>query len=273
METTLGPGCFYGRLSSSRKVDAFRLTEIIYPPNHRTAEHSHERAYFSLTLDGAYLKSYGPERVECTPQTLIFHPANQMESGLCPQSGGRSFIIEIDGKILARLGGHAMSPDRVSVIRGGPALWLATRLYAEFRHMDDLSGLAIEALTLELMVEAARRSHRSGRNLTPGWLSQTRDLLHSRFSEQLSMAEIAEAAGVHPVYLATEFRKRYGATIGDCIRQLRIDFACKQIATTETPLIQIALLAGFSSQSHFSTAFKRLTGLSPGAYRASLRSP
>ena len=72
---------------------------------------------------------------------------------------------------------------------------------------------------------------------------------------------------MHPVHLAQTFRKFYRCTIGDYVRSLRIEFACRQLAATNMPLSQIALLAGFADQSHFTRTFKETLGVPPSRYR------
>jgi AraC family transcriptional regulator len=47
----------------------------------------------------------------------------------------------------------------------------------------------------------------------------------------------------------------------------RIERAKQLLRDTELPVLQVALRTGFASQSHLSTAFKRATGSTPGAYR------
>ena len=68
--------------------------------------------------------------------------------------------------------------------------------------------------------------------------------------------------------LAREFRRRFGCSIGDYVRRLRIEFACRELAISDVPLYEIAFAAGFSDHSHFARTFKRATGMTPGAYRA-----
>src|SRR5262249_39702212 len=148
--------------------------------------------------------------------------------------------------------------------RGGPPALLAVRLYGEFRLMDAVSPLAIEGLVLEILAELVRLA--APPRLSP-WLGRARDLLHDRFQENLGLAEIADAVGVHPVYLASTFRRHFGQTIGDYHRQLRVEFACNQLATGRAPLAEIALAAGFADQSHFARVFKRYLGMTPGTYR------
>jgi len=76
---------------------------------------------------------------------------------------------------------------------------------------------------------------------------------------------------MQPPSLARAFRRRYGCTVGEYVRRLRIEFACRELAGSEKPLASIAQNAGFFDQSHFSKTFKLLTGQSPAAYRKLLR--
>jgi AraC family transcriptional regulator len=87
----------------------------------------------------------------------------------------------------------------------------------------------------------------------------------------LKLADIAEAVGVHPVHLAQTFHKSYRCTVGDYVRRLRIESTCRELATSEAPIVEIALAAGFCDQSHFTRTFKRLTGIAPSQYREALR--
>jgi AraC family transcriptional regulator len=49
---------------------------------------------------------------------------------------------------------------------------------------------------------------------------------------------------------------------------LRIEEACAALTTSDMPINEIALAAGFYDQSHFSNTFKKITGMTPAAWRA-----
>jgi AraC family transcriptional regulator len=142
------------------------------------------------------------------------------------------------------------------------------RAYQEFNYIDDVSSLAVQGLTLAIAAELAREPIKVSTNTPPRWLRQVREILHARFSENLTLSCMAEMVGVHPVYLAAAFRKSYRCTVGDYVRRLRVEYACSELLNPDVPLVEIALSAGFSSQSHFSRAFKQFTGMSPTQYRA-----
>ena len=67
--------------------------------------------------------------------------------------------------------------------------------------------------------------------------------------------------------LSREFRKHYDTTIGEFIRKRRIEHACQLLASSDTSLSEIALVCGFSDQSHFCAMFKSHTGLTPAKFR------
>ena len=104
----------------------------------------------------------------------------------------------------------------------------------------------------------------------PQWLERVRNILEQRFAEPYKLSEIAAEAGVHPVHLAREFRKHYGSSVGEYLRRMRIEYACRELMASNLAVINIAFAAGFADQSHFSRTFKRLCGTTPGRYRASV---
>jgi AraC family transcriptional regulator len=101
----------------------------------------------------------------------------------------------------------------------------------------------------------------------PRWLQRIRDQLIEQCTASLTLADLAQEAGVKPTYLASAFRRHFGCTIGAFVRRERVDLACRQLTNSNTPLADIALRTGFADQSHFTRTFKRHVGLTPAAYR------
>jgi AraC family transcriptional regulator len=143
-----------------------------------------------------------------------------------------------------------------------PDLFL--RMYYKFREMDDDSLRKLEQALLE-----SRSVNNSDRRF-PQWLERVRKSLDQRFAEPFKLSEIAAEAGVHPVHLAREFRKHYGSSVGEYLRRVRIEYACRELMGSNAAVTNIAFAAGFADQSHFSRTFKRLCGTTPGKYRASV---
>jgi AraC family transcriptional regulator len=162
---------------------------------------------------------------------------------------------------------HAAPPE----FQAGPLVRLAAHLYAEFRAEDPIARLAMEGLALELLAGACRHPKTPAGRTTPSWLRKARDLLNDRCAENLSLAVIAREVGVHPAHLARTFRQHFHCTAGDYQRRVRVSRARQLLATSDTPLVEIALSLGYADQSHFTAAFRRLTGSTPGAFRKASR--
>ena len=104
------------------------------------------------------------------------------------------------------------------------------------------------------------------------WLIQAKDMIRARYAEPLSLSDVATAVGIHPVRLARAFRSVYRCSVGEFIRQIRIESACEAMLSGETSLSEAGLSVGFADQAHFARTFKRIVGMTPGQFRASRKS-
>lgn len=93
------------------------------------------------------------------------------------------------------------------------------------------------------------------------------DLVEAAPGQGWSIPALAREAGLGPQTFARSFQKRFGTTVHQYVLGRRLDLAKRLLAATDLAIVEVALQAGFASQSHLSTAFKRLTGLTPSAYR------
>jgi AraC family transcriptional regulator len=235
--------------------------------------HSHQPAYLSFILQGAYTESYGARTRTCEFSTVIFHPEGESHAVQFHNALTRIFRLQIEPRWLESLREYSSSFNRPGDLKGGPASDLAFRLYREFRGTETGAQLAIEGLALEIFAEFVRHGERSNEEPgIPAWLARARDILHAHFAENPSLVNIAEAVGVHPVHLARVFRKRFGSTIGDYVRRLRIEAACRELTRSDAPLVEIASALGFYDQSHFTKSFKRFIAVTPAHYRKLTRS-
>ena len=95
---------------------------------------------------------------------------------------------------------------------------------------------------------------------------QVTDYIHDHLSEPLTLPVLAELAGMSPYYFARRFKQTTGLSPHQYILARRIEQA-KQLLLRGVPLAQITDRLGFADQSHLSRSFKRITGLSPQAFR------
>lgn len=271
MEPKLAAGTFYGRTHKQLRVRDIGLTESVYSPSFTIPRHCHESAYFRLVLQGTYRETYEGRTRECGPSTLLFHPAGEVHDERHDDVLVRIFSIELPTAWRDRLPEQAAPLRAPGCFRSGPLLRLALRLYAESQKDDPVAPLSIEGLMLELLAETCRQGEHPAEPRAPRWLKQVRDLLNDQYAANLSLEDIAGSVNVHPTHLCRAFRQHYHCTPGDFVRQLRIERARQYLAESDTPLAEIALCVGYSDQSHFTTAFKRLTGLTPSQFRKTSR--
>src|SRR5262249_60306550 len=101
-----------------------------------------------------------------------------------------------------------------------------------------------------------RRRGSLARRQRPAWMRRVRAMLHDRFRAGPSLGEIAAEVAVHPVHLASTFRKHFGQSVGEYMRRLRVEWAGRRLATSSEELAEIAALAGFAAPSRFARPCK-----------------
>jgi AraC family transcriptional regulator len=256
----------FGRTVRRRSFGEFELTERAYPAGYSTPPHAHERPLFCAVLDGEYEERHRGIVHRCTAATILFHAAGEEHLECFGEAGGRSLIVEARSSWVERVSEGLPEAVRTTAMDGGSARLAGRRIYDEFLSGDGASTLLIEGLLLQLTGEFSRVVTRIPA-LPPRWLAKVTEMLQSDFRTNLTLSFIGREVGVHPVHVAQVFRQYQGCTIGEYRRRMRVDFACRELATGNAPLAHIAAESGFADQSHFARTFKALTRMSPSQYR------
>ncbi len=148
------------------------------------------------------------------------------------------------------------------------ALWVtgmakrlsAKRLLACIRHLQR-TARQIEAALAKTVAPARYGKVRSS------CVAAAVAALAARPCEPIDYASLAKSCGVSYSTLRTAFRTETGSTLGQHHLGLRLDEARRLLVQTDLPITEIAERTGFCNQKHFSSLFKRKTGLAPFAYR------
>lgn len=98
-------------------------------------------------------------------------------------------------------------------------------------------------------------------------MARVQDFIDRHLGEDLSLEVIATQANTSVCGLKRLFQRHHATSPHQYLLACRISKASRMLAETELPISEVALATGFSSQSHFATAFKKKVGLSPKAYR------
>jgi AraC family transcriptional regulator len=93
------------------------------------------------------------------------------------------------------------------------------------------------------------------------------EFVQANASAPVTLAAMAQVAGMTPSSFIRSFKRSTGLTPHRFVVEQRVLAARRLLATSNLPIVEIALAVGFSSQSHFGVAFRAITGESPARYR------
>lgn len=99
------------------------------------------------------------------------------------------------------------------------------------------------------------------------YVEQALRFIQRNYAGDLSVADIADYAGVSRSQLYREFQKELGLSPKEYIQQYRINEACSLLTAGKLTVAETAASVGYGDALYFSRAFRRLKGLSPCAYR------
>ncbi len=256
-----------GELIKRRAIGPFTVSEHFYAAARTVPGRAHREACITFVIEGTFREKYANGSLVCRPGSVRFLPAgvhhtHEVDSEL------RCLEVRSAAEVFDQLARQSVVPKKPAQINSLSTTWLANRLYGEFSREDTASAIAIEGLVLAILAEIARVDSKQPARPIPAWLRQATEIVESRFLERLSLAGIASEVGVHYVHLSRQFHKYNQCTVGELIRRRRVQYASHLLAHSQTPLAEIALICGFSDQSHLSFLFKRYMGVSPSKFRS-----
>jgi len=254
-------------LRRSERLDALVLSEIDYPPHSRIGWHRHELAGLALTVRGSSTETFTTSGIECGECGLLVRPAGERHCNSFGDRGATCFLIEVSAAWLNGVPRLAAVLGTPRFHQRGTVTRLAKQAYREWLLNDTASPIAIQALVLEMAAHLVREDERSAGAQPPVWLRRVKQRLDDVVTETPSLAELARIGDIHPTHLARHFRRHYHTTIGEYLRQRRVDAAIELLSEKTLSLTEIALETGFSSHGHFCTVFKRVTGMTPSECR------
>lgn len=190
----------------------------------------------------------------------------------------RSVLAQISPQLFASAAGDG-DPSRRIEIRPAFAqddgfvrnLVLALRDLA--RRPDAADLVAAETVSAALAAHLALR-YGSGPSptlprhaLSPAQRRELDDYIDARLSSAVSLQALAGLVGMGVFRFARAFKQSVGLSPHQYLLRRRIERARSLLGAGGSSLAETALRCGFSSQSHFTDAFHRLVGVTPGAYR------
>jgi AraC family transcriptional regulator len=231
------------------------VTRATYLPSCTLGVHAHREDRIILTASGEFDSQYGSRAFHLHPARSIYRPA---------QVDHRDRYFEKAVCISIRLAGNGCATrafDFADVDLPGAT----RRLWAELDARDSASQLAIESLCAEIQARVSSRP--ASERARTRWICRVRDWLEESYTDPPALTTIAGEVDRDACHVATTFRKAYGRSIGDFVREVRIWRTRPLLEDTSIPLVEVAARGGFADQSHFTREFKRHFLTTPGEYR------
>jgi AraC family transcriptional regulator len=225
------------------------------------APHCDGRTRVSVLVAGAVEETAGGVAHWSGPGSAVVKPAGAVHANRFGPFGARILSVIPEPALLDEVSGQA-------AVGASRYLWChdmqMAALAESIRHALDRPTAQRLATLKGCLAELLGRV---GAGRPPRWLDAARAALHANPERPPGVPTLAAGAGVHPVYFARAFRRHFRCTVGEYVRRLRVLNAAELLATSDRPLAQVALAAGFADQAHFCRVFRRETGTTPNAYR------
>lgn len=119
------------------------------------------------------------------------------------------------------------------------------------------------------LLEESRRDS----NYTPMVTKAKQYIEKNFFKEELSLEEVSSEIKVSPAYLSRVLKQETGSSFIDYLTQVRVKMAIQLMSDPAMKIYEIAEKTGYNSQHYFSTAFKRVLGVSPVEYKKANKCP
>lgn len=235
---------------------------------------------------GMVRRSGHADYIAGTDGAVFYNKGCEYKAFILGDGTEETWFIRVDGRALVEVlqrhdAGVVDRPDAPFKLGGGPVgsdhFRQAGELMMRVRH-GLLDTLATDEALAELVrgiidhgVTKRPPSELATRKSSADFAFWTQRLLAERYRENLNLSDIAEKIGASPFFLCRAFRFHVGVTMHQYRETLRLRQAMIELAETKRSIAMIGLGLGYSTQSHFTSAFGRHFGISPGAARQRLR--
>jgi AraC family transcriptional regulator len=246
-----------------------RVREVRYEPHLTQPRHAHDETTVTLVVSGSLHETVGRTREIARALSIVVKPSDTEHADQFGDHGARTLQIGLTAAEAAGLREWEPAARQWRWTHAGPAVPAFLRLLAMLRtHPHD--AVLLERGATDVLASLRARAD-DPRGDPPVWLARVREEIDD-VGSGVRVRDIAARAGVHPVYLARQFRRFFGSSVVAYLQRRRVTRAADLIASSSLPLSSVAFESGFADQSHLSRSFRSGTGFTPGAYAGFIRS-
>jgi len=242
---------------------------------HAFSRHTHEGFAIGIIEQGAEQFYYrGATHVAPAGSIVLINPGEVHTGHAAGDDGWVYRMLYPEAGLLQQAASEAAGRDRgipyfpEPVIKDAYLTQLIRNLHRTLEESD--SHLARQAQFLETLVQlvlhhADDRPGMSPINGPHRAVQQARAYLEAHFTENITLAELTQVAGLSRFHLTRLFRQALGLPPHAYLTQVRVRQA-KALLVADLPIAQVAAETGFTDQSHLTRHFKRVVGVTPGQY-------
>jgi AraC family transcriptional regulator len=188
-------------------------------------------------------------------------------------------LMRLPGAVLAQASGEVARLEPRFQLRDPQLQHIGFALKAELEDESPNGRIYVDALGLALAVHLVARyalppAPEVKAVLTQGLSTRqkrlVREYVETHLDQDLSMADLARVAGVGVSHFRALFGRSFGLAPHRYVIERRLVRARELIERDAAPLAEVALMAGFSHQSHLARWMRRLEGVTPGELRRKL---
>jgi AraC family transcriptional regulator len=256
-------------LALGKEVDSLQSDSVVVrastfrKQNAAEATHYHENLHVSFIMQGGVLDKRKSRETERLSGELMFFHAGEPHQTIIESFPTKNINLAIEDEFLQdNLTTEAEIKSAVD--RNPNAKFIMVKIYKELISEDVFSDSSIKMLLLNLI---HANPETESKNTRPGWTKIVAELTRDKWNESLTLKDLSEAAGVHPITVSKHFPKYFSCTFGEYMRRLKIEKSLYFLKVSSFSLTDIAFECGFSDQSHFIRTFKQLTGFLPNNYK------
>ena len=257
----LGRGKNMGKVLERAQVGGISVRPTLYSREDKSDQlHYHETSYLTFVIRGGVLAKSSAEEIDCVPGTLTFYHAGESHQCLNGLSKTKSINFEIEPQFYSE-NSTTEATLKSSIGKNPYVKFTMLKIYSELLVRDEFSACSMDMLLLGLI-----DGKYADENQRPEWIERITEVLNDRWNEEITLKDLSDVAGVHPITISKHFSKYFSCTFGEYRRRLKVEKALHLIKTSNFLLTEIALDCGFYDQSHFTRTFKQLTGFLPRHY-------
>ncbi len=245
----------------------FTACLVDYNQSLRHDWHAHDEPIVTLMVSGQVEEAIRSETRQVAALEVGFKPAGIRHADRFGDRGVRALRVALQAPLIAaveeaadRTLDWAWNPRSPAV---APLMRVATLLCGEQASEADLLADLYDALS----ALAADPQRRYSARPAPGWLRQIREEIDDGQRLGSRLTELATHAGVHPVYLARQFRRHYGCSVGGYARWRRVAATTALFRDPHRSIAGVAAELGFSDQSHLTREVRSALGVTPAMLR------